>query len=491
MKPLRTALFLLLLGTCAYAQSFIQRDGTHLTLEGKTFRYSGPNIEWLGLEGYGPHDPIGPRFPTRFEIEDAFATAAEMGALVVRSQTIGDTVGCARCIEPEQGKFNEDAFQSSDYAISVAAKYHMHLIVPLVGDCATCAGGGMGQYLAWNHQTGMKAFFTDPAVIAAYERHIDAVLNHRNTITGIRYRDDPTIMAWESCNMCGIVTTGAHGPDVDVAKWTEEIGSHIKKVDPRHLYLDSTGMFRTYPAIMDNPSTDLVTLEEYPHWDPEFSIPMGFGPTTAETFSKDATTVTSHKKVFIVSEFGWDVTDWKTSADLQKLLDKIVSDPNISGDGFWALQAHLDNFGFQPIPADCHNPSFSAVGECGEWWALYYPGINTNTMSGEDMATRAQQLRTHAYAMAGKSVPSHAIPPAPMVTSVVAGGLIAWRGSAGAVRYSVERYDPASKRWKMLCDKCATDTDDPWIDPSPVSNAQYRVTAFNADGIASPVSQPY
>jgi mannan endo-1,4-beta-mannosidase len=490
MKVLRIALVLLSMGACMHAQSFVRRSGTHLTLDGKPFRYSGPNLEWLGLEGYGPLDAMGPRYPRNFEIDDAFATASEMGARVVRSQTIGDTVGCPRCIEPEQDKFNEDAFQASDYALAVAAKYHMRLIVTLVGDCATCAGGGMGQYLAWNHQTSIKAFFTDPAIIAAFERHIDVVLNHRNTITGVRYRDDPAIMAWESCNMCGIVTTGAHGTDADVAKWTEEIGSHIKRLDPHHLYLDSTGTFRTYPAIMDNPSTDLVTLEEYPHWDPEFGIPMGFWRTTADTFSKDAAVVTSHGKVFIVSEFGWDVTDWKTSADLQTVLDRMLSDKNISGDDFWALQAHLDNYGFQPIPADCRDPKFSAAGECGEWWALYYPGMRTITMTAEDMGTRAQQLRSHAYAMAGQPVPAHAIPPAPAITSVVAGGLIAWRGSAGAVRYSIERYDAATKSWKTICDEC-TDADDPWIDTAPAPNAVYRVTAFNADGVASAASQPY
>ncbi len=148
----------------------------------------------------------GPRFPSHFEIDDAFATAAEMGARVVRAQTIGDTVGCPLCIEPEQGKFNESAFQASDYALAVAAKHNMRLIIPLVGDCATCSFGGLGQYLAWNGKLNLQDFFTDPAIVAAYEHHIDAVLNHVNTITGVRYRDDPTIMAWENCNMCGIIT---------------------------------------------------------------------------------------------------------------------------------------------------------------------------------------------------------------------------------------------------------------------------------------------
>src|SRR6202041_1361820 len=114
-----------------HAYNFVKRDGTKLTLGGAHFRYSGPNIEWLGLEGYGPHDPMGPRYPSRFEIDDAFATAAEMGAKVARAQTMGDTVGCGLCIEPEEGKFNESAFQASDYALATAQKHGMKLIIPL------------------------------------------------------------------------------------------------------------------------------------------------------------------------------------------------------------------------------------------------------------------------------------------------------------------------------------------------------------------------
>ena len=488
MTLLKSALVLVLLAACAHAQSFVQRSGTKLELESKPFRYSGPNIEWLGLEAYGPHDPIGPRYPSHFEIDDAFRTAAEMGATVVRSQTIGDTVGCQQCIEPEQGKFNESAFQSSDYALAVAAKMHMRIIVTLIGDCATCAGGGLGQYLAWNRQVNPQKFFTDPAIITAFEHHVDAVLNHRNSITGVLYKDDPAIMAWENCNMCGLPSLFGHENLSEVAAWSETIGKHIKDVDHHHLYLDTSGIFRSYPAASDNASTDLVAFEEYPHWDSVFGIPLGFSPTTAKTFSQDASAVTSHGKAFVVNEFGWDVTNWKTATDLQELLDTMAKDPNISGDGFWALQAHNDNFGFQPTPADSRDPKFAVHGECGQWWALYYPGIKTLAMSAQDMAARAQQLRNHAFAMSNIPVPQHIVPPAPVVTSVVVGGLVAWRGSAGATRYSIERFDAGSKVWLPVCDKCATDSGDPWADPSPVFGAEYRVTAFNADGVASQTS---
>lgn len=484
---------MLLLGLAVFAsavdaQSFVERSGTHLTLDQKTFRFSGPNIEWLGLEGYGPHDPFGPRYASRFEIDDVFATAAEMGARVVRSQTMGDTVGCPRCIEPEEGRFNDSAFEASDYALTVAARYHMKVIVTLIGDCATCSGGGIGQYLAWHKKTTFQDFFTDPALIAAYERHVDAVLNHRNAITGVLYRDDPAILAWENCNMCGIISLFTRGKLADVAKWSEMVGQHIKSIDHRHLYLDTTGIFRNDAEILDNPSVDAFAFEEYPHWDT--ILGMTLQHTTAETIARDAATVVKHGKVFIVNEFGWDKTDWATAEDLQHLLDSFTDNPDISGDGFWALQGHLDNFGFQPIPADTTDPEFAAKGESGEWWALYYPGRKTLVMSAEDMAGRAQQLRKHAYQMSGLTVPKHEVPPAPVISSVVLGGLLAWRGSAGATHYSIERMAPGSSQWKLICDHCATDEQDPWIDPHPAFGARYRVTAYNADGVASAPSEP-
>ena len=493
-KGIAIAAAVLFAWTTVFAQEaskddFVRREGTHLALAGQPYRFGGPNIEWLGLEGYGPHDPAGPRLASRFEIDDAFDTALEMGARVVRSQTMGDTVGCPLCIEPRKSEFNDAGFQSSDYALAAAGRRGMRVIVTLVGDCAACAGGGIGQYLAWEHKTDLQDFFRDPALIAAYEEHVDAVLNHVNRITGLRYKDDPTILAWENCNMCGILAAlmGSQGNMAEVAAWVETVGRHIKQADPKHLYLDTSGIFPFYGKALDNPSPDMATFEYYPHW----AVQLGGAlTTTPATFARDAANVTGHGKVYIVNEFGWDRTNWKTTVELQEVLDTLARDGNVSGDLFWALQAHLDNFGFQPIPADSRQLPFAEKGECGEWWALYYSGIKTLVNSAEDMAQRVQQLRSHAFAMAGKPVPKHMAPAAPAMTSVVLGGLVAWRGSAGAVRYSIQRMSPGAKEWQTVCDQCATDGDDPWIDPKPLLGARYRVIALNADGVASVPSDP-
>jgi len=475
----------------SHGDDFVQRDGTRLTLAGEPFRYSGPNIEWLGLEGYGPHDPAGARFPKQFEIDDAFATAEEMGARVVRSQTMGDTVGCDECIEPKVGVFNEANFQSIDYAISVARAHGMRLIITLNGDCAACRNHGGGPYLDWANKQGDLDFFTDPRIVGAVKKHIDAVLEHRNAITGVLYKDDPTIMAWENCNMCGLrglYFSGDKNAGLQIAKWVEEIGAYIKQQDPRHLYLDTSGIFPSEPSVLAAPSVDMVTYEYYPHWQ---ELLGKIHPMTMESIRNDAATITSHGKVFIVNEYGWDKTDWKTLDDLKTVLHLLETDHNISGDGFWALQAHLEYAGMQPIPADVTEPAAARDSESGEWWALYYPGRTTRVMTAQDMAARAQMLRTHAYAMRGMAAPKHAVPPKPLINAVVGGWIISFRGSACAVSYSVEEKLAGSAEWKTICDKCATDFDDPWAAPQRPLRGSFRVIAWNADGVPSAPSDPW
>ena len=419
-------------------------------------------------------------------MDDAFDTAQEMGARVVRSQTMGDSVGCPLCIEPRLGVFNDRAFDSIDYAIEAAHERGMRVIVTLIGDCAECTGGGIGQYLEWTKQKDYSAFFTDQALIAAFEKHIDAVVNHRNALTGVRYKDDPTILAWENCNMCGL-GCDVHGAREDAGVSgvrSTRSAAYLKSIDHRHLYLDTTGFFRFNKAALDVKTPDMITFEYYPHWDALLGAAQ---KTTAQTFTRDAAAVTAHGKVYIVNEFGWDVTDWETRDDLQTLLHTLETDPNVSGDDFWALQAHAEKFGWQAIPANVSDAAYARRGESGQWWALYYGGMDTLVMKADDMQARAQQLRTHAFAMAGVPVPAHMVPAPPVITSVVFGSLIAWRGSAGAVNYSVQRQARGATEWEAICDRCATDADVPWADPKPniMAGYKYRVIAYNADGVAS------
>jgi mannan endo-1,4-beta-mannosidase len=470
---------------------FVQRDGTRLTLGGETFRFGGPNIEWLGLESYGPFGPMGPRYPSQFEIDDALDTAKAMGATVIRSQTMGDGIGDPLTIEPKVGQFNPDAFKHLDYVLKAAHDRGLRLVITLVGDDAYAPNGGASEYYDDPATANLATFFTDPQIIARFEEHISALLNHKNSLTGIAYKDDPTIMAWQNCNGLGTVVaiSGGGVTTAEIANWVDVIGYYIKAIDKHHLYEDNSGLLG-FGTGLNTQTPDIITSEYYPHWSKVFGGPA----PTAATFQKDAALVTSYGKVYVVTEFGWDNTDWTTRADLEQILNTFKNDPNISGDLYWALQAHVDEFGWQPIPANVPNKAYDIRAESGQWWALYYGGIKTLVNTKADMAARAELLRSHAYEIAGLAVPPHAIPPTPVITQVALGS-VSWRGSAGAVKYTIEREDSVAGPWQVVDDN-ASDEDTPWVDPNPPAGggifggAIYRVTAYNADGVASAPSAP-
>jgi mannan endo-1,4-beta-mannosidase len=461
----------------AFADSFVTRSGPRLAVDGRPFRFGGANVEWLGVAGYGPSDPSGPHFPSRYEVDDAMATAKEMGVTVVRSQTMGDSVGCAACIEPALGQFNADAFTHIDYALASARAHGIKIISTIVGDDALDGGTGC-VYLRWRgiSQPGcslidMAPFWTDPTVIGDVEAHIAALLNHVNVYTHVAYKDDPTILGWDLLNGGGSPTA-----------WTRQIVDFIRSIDARHLVLSGY-------ANAANPGVDACVGFIYPHWFQPLAVVK---PWIAQCKRVG--------KPFIAYEYGWDRTNYRTLSGLRGFLETLHRTPEVAGDAFWALQSHSDGHGWMPIPADTSDPTTATRLESGQWWALYYPGIQTLVSTAADMNARAQTIRSHNYAMRGVRVPRHAVPPAPTVTSVRfgptsfigrVGARVYWQGSAGAVNYSVERAAVARGPWITVCRRCVTDIDDGFADVSAAANgAWFRVIPYNLDGKRGPASKP-
>ncbi|WP_371484044.1 carbohydrate binding domain-containing protein [Kitasatospora sp. NBC_00315] len=419
----------------AAADAFVTRDGAHLTLQGKPFRFGGTNLYWLGLD----ENVGGVAHPTYFRIDDALRTVRAMNATVVRSHTLGTSLGCAECIQPALGRYNEQAFAPIDYAVARSRALGLRLVVPLT-DQWTYYSGGHTDITEWLGLADPKAFYTDPRAIAAYKDYISHVLNHVNPYTGLAYKDDPTIMSWSLGNELNDMTPA----------WTDDIGAHLHRLAPRQLV--SAGRQQGVdPSALGSSQVDIVDVHYY--------------PSSAATESADARTVTARGKVYLAGEHG---TTSVTAADALALAD----DPNVTGALSWSLFGHADDHGYVQ-----HDDGFT----------LHYPG--------DTAAMHATVLAESAFARTVDGDPNRPAVPVtpPLVTAVTKNSginQIAWRGSAGADGYRVERstqgpdgpFGPVGPVGPVG-PATLSDNDAPWTDTTtPAGSAWYRVVALDRAG---------
>ena len=304
----------------APASGFVQRDGTRLTLGGKPFRFAGPNAYWLGLdENVGGIDPAAlgaVDYPTYFRIRDGLTTAKAMGATAVRAHTLGVSTGTPKALEPELGRYNAAAFDPIDYAIAEAGRQGLKLIIPLTDNWQYYHGSRF-DYLRWlglSTDDDGALFYTDPDARAAYQRFVKQLLQHRNPYTGLRYVDDPTIMAWELGNELNGMTTD----------WVQANAAYVKKLAPRQL-VAAGKQFGVDPAVLAARDVDISDSHYY--------------PPTAAGIRADAKTVTEAGKVYLAGEFG-------SGSATDELLAAVADDPNVSGATYWSLFPHADHYGY-------------------------------------------------------------------------------------------------------------------------------------------------
>lgn len=361
---------------------FVTRDPStgNLMLTGQRFRWGGPNIPTAsGLSqtdsAYGaPVDADGLHLSSHAEIDAALDSARAMNARVIRPLCCL-MVGKINSIQPSVGVFNADALEPIDYAISRCAGAGIKLIFPLVDNYQYYMGGKFS-YCTANGVTPdsvASQFFTNSTVINSFKAHISFVLNHINRYTGIAYKDDPAILAWETGNELTVSPDPWSSTHVD---WTEDIAHHIKvTLGAQQLVVDGhTDLDNT--AAYDLEHVDIYTTHTYhdalnPSW-----------------LVAHAETIHSHGKAFFLGEYSWtdkDLSGLPLSWTLTQMLSAIEASPFVDGDNFWSLYPPLANW--------------------SDGFTLHYPGDNG------DMVTRATQLANHALEM-------QRIKPPPAATAV-------------------------------------------------------------------------
>jgi hypothetical protein len=405
-------------------RSFVERDGARLTVDGNTFRFNGTNAYWLGLdENVGGID-----YPTFFRIKDAIDTADELGLTVIRSHMMASTSqnnANPLAIMPRLGEYNDEAFRTIDFAVAYAGSRGIRLILPLTDEWAYYHGG----HRDFTTPLGLQSadFYTSPDAIAAYQQYVNVILSRTNALTGVKYVDDPTVLAWELGNEL-------EGMTLD---WINAQVDFISERAPQQL-IAAGRRFDIDPDTLAAPDLDIVDVHYY--------------PPTAQKVASDAATITDAGKVYIAGEYG-------SPAASSDLLTPLVNNSDVTGMMFWSLFPHNDRGGFVP-----HDDGFT----------LHYPG--------ESESSRAANKAIKDYSRALGSPTDTIALDKPLITEVRStNGInsVAWRGTAGAESYLVER-STDGKSWTTLTTAPAEAS--PIIDQSGAGDVRYRVTGRKQNG---------
>lgn len=450
-------------GSRADFAHFITADGARLMDGPEEFRFIGFNVPTLlYVEDEMAFEQANPyALPTEFELRDLFGTVVEMGGRVVRAYTIPVRSrqfppGSVTYVEAP-GRFNEEAFRAMDLALALAAGHGVRVIVPLVNNWPWM--GGRPDYAAFRGKAP-EAFWTDPQLIADFKQTIEYVLNRKNTLTGVRYRDDKTILAWETGNEL------ANPPD-----WGIEIARFIESIDGNHLLIDGFALdhgdgsnLREQLYALQEPAFDVVTTH---HYQP--------GPGAMLESLAGTVAAVNGEKPLLLGEFGFIST-----SGFEAVLDHVIGEPRIPGALIWSLRRHHPGGGFY---------FHSEPAGHGIYRAYHWPGFDDGVLYDERNVLRL--IREKSFAIRGLPVPPISVPRAPRLLSFSGAPVFSWQGSMGAAAYDIERSESAEGPWRVVA-WGVDDIDTPgfplYSDLSAVVGRSYyyRVFARNESGRSPP-----
>jgi mannan endo-1,4-beta-mannosidase len=336
-------------------KDFVIRSGHDFTLNGKLFRVAGVNNHYLT---YG----------SRVEVTRVLDDAVAMNANVVRifvSPVIGSTDGAVANVfnfystadssnlgvngvymasfDPvkKEMQINRGAngLERLDFVIGEASKRGLRVIVAFLDYWGYT--GGARQISAWYGDHLNDHFFAeDERARADYKRLVREIVLRRNRLTGVVYRDDPTIFAWELMNEPDI------HPFVLFYMWTAEMAAYVKTLDSRHLLSSGQASIDYKMAELRLPQVDFGTWHGY----------SGYQKYTPDQFSKEISQycgyAASYGKPVVLEEFGVARSEPQRPEIYRNWLAQIAGDDRCSGWLVWRLVSRQDS---NQYPLDDHD----------------------------------------------------------------------------------------------------------------------------------------
>ena len=404
------------LSTTARASGpFVQRLDDQLLIDGRPFRFVSFNIPTLHyIEDNMAFTVAHPwRLPDTYEISDALASIEQMGGQVVRLYALSVRKDSEDPNLPRHvlgpGLFDERAFRALDEVLYLAERYRIKLIIPFVDNWSWW--GGVAEYAAFRNKQ-LETFWHDEQIKADFRETIRYVLNRRNTYNGRLYKDDPTVLAWETGNEL-------HSPEV----WTREMAAYVKALNGNHLLIDGYHTSELEPnQVLAQPHIDMVTTHHYQR-----------NPRRILQMIRRNLQLIDGRKAYFIGEVGF-----LTNSGFSDLLDLVVEEP-VAGLLVWGLRPHNRDGGFY---------WHSEPGTHDLFKAYHWPGFASGSVYRE--SDFLNLIREKAFAIRNLKPPPLPVPGPPELLPIEDIGSISWRGSAGAAGYHVERSVLERGPWEVV-----------------------------------------
>lgn len=397
---------------------FITRNGDQLKDGNSVFRFisvNTPNINghYDGYKNTNPasgyvYDPI----ELSYEMEAHFKDMAQMGVTVIRTWgiTVADGSGEFEALVSGPHTYNEAAFRRIDKMLELCNKYKIRVILCLVKENKYWGGTA-----AFSKLYGGGDYYQSPTVKAGFKDLLQTVVNRKNQFTGVSYKNDKAILAWEF---------GNEVPNTKGA-WIAEMADYLKGIDPNHLIADprrANGVEQMKEIVGDvvanNGKIDIVKTRQYPN----------YRNSVVELWNE-----CKGKRPMIIDEF-------QRFEGFKEVLEEVYN-TGTSGAMLWSLMK----------PQYTGGIGGHALFHAYSWGGSRWPGFDSGDYFKE--RENLMLIRAYGYKIRGKQQPALPAPTdAPYLYPSLRSDAVAltWRTSPGARYYVIERATTPKGPWQAI-----------------------------------------
>jgi mannan endo-1,4-beta-mannosidase len=219
--------------------SFVERHEDQLLLNGERFRIVGANIYYLGFSTEDEQNRM-------LDLAEAFGfNVLRIWAFLDLERMPGEGEVGLRVFAPGASEATvrdgPDGLERLDRAIQLAGQRGMRVILTLTNGNKDY--GGLPLHQRWLGLPTLNEVYRDARAKSLWQSWAETLTKRTNRFTGVRYCDDPAILAWEIANE---PRCPARDADASVLTgWLSEMSRFLKAQAPRQLVsAGDEGFFR-------------------------------------------------------------------------------------------------------------------------------------------------------------------------------------------------------------------------------------------------------